>query len=68
MRIALALVLTLTPVFALAAEPAKKDPPAKTGKAKAGEACKTNSDCDQSNNSQSCVNSKCEAMKVMPPT
>ena len=46
-----------------------KTKPRSGGTAKAGEACKSSNDCDQSA-PQSCVKNKCEAAKqaVPPPT
>jgi len=41
-------------------EAAPEDKANSKGKAKAGEACKTNADCDQSGQGQQCTKSKCE--------
>ena len=39
-----------------------------SGKKKAGESCKSNSDCDQSSQSQSCRDAKCQPQPVHPVT
>lgn len=56
---------------ASAAAPPKKPAEAATpaaGKAKAGEACKSNADCDQSSAPLSCQKAKCELdQSKMPP-
>ncbi len=72
MRIAALTAAILLSSIAFAAEPAPKKEPAKEskdgkGKAKIGEACKATSDCDSSR-PVNCVNGKCEAQVVHPPT
>ena len=37
-------------------------------KGKPGAPCKTNADCDQTQNSQTCQNAKCQAFQPTPPT
>ncbi len=49
------------------ADTSTKDP-GKGGKAKPGAACKVDTDCDQSAQPQSCVASKCQVIRVPPPT
>lgn len=70
MRTALLLALTLSPAVAVAAPAAEKAPPATTSKkAKAGEACKSSADCDQSGLPQSCSSGRCQANPApLPPT
>ena len=68
-KLAFVFALSSISALALAAAPAdKKESTKEGGKAKAGQACKVSSDCDQSARSQSCVSNKCEAQKIMPPT
>ncbi len=43
----------------------KEDPKAK---AKTGAACKTNADCDQATNPQTCRDSKCQVEHYPPPS
>lgn len=42
-----------------------KQPP---GKGKPGNACKVNSDCDQSSQPQICASGKCQVFQPPPPT
>jgi hypothetical protein len=67
---ALFLGLSFTALHAAADTSAdKKEPPKDSGgKGKAGDACKTNADCDQSGRPQRCRESKCELAPVHPVT
>jgi hypothetical protein len=49
------------------ADTSTKTPGEKT-KGKTGDACKTNSDCDQSAQPQTCSGGKCQVHRVPPPT
>lgn len=66
-----ALAASFATLHAVAKEPVKSEPEAKRkappkgtqptgGKAKVGEACKTNADCDQSSGEMICGRGKCE--------
>ena len=37
-------------------------------KGRPGAACKSNTDCDQSEQTQTCTNKKCQVFRVPPPT
>jgi hypothetical protein len=56
--------LSLAAGYATADLSADKDNKKGTAKAKTGEACKRDSDCDQSSLPQSCIDSKC---RINPP-
>lgn len=64
----LALVLSLTTGYAVADTSAGDKKPVKAAKGKTGDACKSNSDCDQSGRPQRCSDSKCELVPMHPVT
>ena len=67
MRTALLLGLTLMASVAFAAPSAEQAPATSAKKAKAGEACKSNADCDQSGRTQACMGGKCAQSPTPPP-
>jgi hypothetical protein len=60
---ALALLLALG-AGAARGDASVKPPP----KGQPGAACKTNADCDQTNQTQTCNQGKCQVFRVPPPT
>jgi hypothetical protein len=65
---ALLLGLSLAAGYAAADTSADKKEPAKAGKGRAGAACKTDADCDQSGQPMTCRASKCQIDRIPPPT
>lgn len=65
---ALVLALSLGATQARADDAPPRPKKQKEGKAKAGEACKDSSDCDQSGGRQICREGKCAVQRVPPPT
>ena len=69
MRKSILLTWALFFSLSLVAGVARADASVKTpSKGKPGAACKANSDCDQSAQSQTCTNKKCQVFRVPPPT
>lgn len=65
---ALLLGLSLAAGYATADTSAGDKKPAKAAKGKTGDACKSDADCDQSSQRQSCRNAKCQIDMPPPPT